>query len=64
MELERYNVRELAYGRLARVIGPSERVLFWKSPMNVTLERIDVRANPEVPPSLLRRWRAWGANRP
>ena len=36
-------------GRLSRVIGPSNRVLFWKGPVNVTFERIDVRATPEVP---------------
>jgi hypothetical protein len=41
------------YGRLARVIGPSNRVLFWKGPVNVTFERIDVRENPEVPVLLL-----------
>jgi regulator of protease activity HflC (stomatin/prohibitin superfamily) len=40
-------------GRLARVIGPSERVLFWKGSVNVKFERIDVRANPEVPALLL-----------
>lgn len=40
-------------GRLARVIGPSSRVLFWKGPVNVTFERIDVRANPEVPAAML-----------
>lgn len=40
-------------GRLARVVGPSQRVLFWKGPVNVTFERIDVRANPEVPSILV-----------
>jgi hypothetical protein len=40
-------------GRLARVICPSNRVLFWKGPVNVTFERIDVRAKPEVPAVLL-----------
>ena len=40
-------------GRLARVIGPSSRVLFWKGPVNVTFERFDVRANPEVPATML-----------
>src|SRR5215831_2093163 len=40
-------------GRLARVIAPFTRVLFWKGAVNVTFERIDVRANPEVPASLL-----------
>jgi regulator of protease activity HflC (stomatin/prohibitin superfamily) len=40
-------------GRLARVIGPSSRVLFWKGAVNVTFERIDVRAKPEVPAGML-----------
>jgi len=40
-------------GRVARVIGPSSRVLFWKGPVNVTFERIDVRENPEVPAALV-----------
>src|ERR1044071_2627373 len=40
-------------GRPARVIGPSNRVLFWKGPVNVTFDRIDVRENPEVPTRLL-----------
>jgi regulator of protease activity HflC (stomatin/prohibitin superfamily) len=40
-------------GRLSRVIGPSNRVLFWKGAVNVTFERIDVRQSPEVPVLLL-----------
>jgi regulator of protease activity HflC (stomatin/prohibitin superfamily) len=40
-------------GRPARVIAPSNRVLFWKGPVEVTYERIDVRANPEAPPAML-----------
>ncbi len=40
-------------GRLARVIGPSSRVLFWKGPVQVTFERIDARANPEAPAGML-----------
>ena len=44
--------------RLARVIGPSMRVLYWKGAMNVTFDLIDVGAQPEVParfvPSLVR----------
>jgi regulator of protease activity HflC (stomatin/prohibitin superfamily) len=40
-------------GRPARVIGPSARCLFWKGPVEATFERIDVRANPEVPARLL-----------
>jgi regulator of protease activity HflC (stomatin/prohibitin superfamily) len=40
-------------GRVARVIGPSSRVLFWKGPINVTFELFDARVNPEVPTSKL-----------
>jgi hypothetical protein len=40
-------------GRLARVIAPSNRVLYWKGALNVTFESIDVRAEPEVPVRLL-----------
>jgi regulator of protease activity HflC (stomatin/prohibitin superfamily) len=40
-------------GRVARVIGPSGRVLFWKGPVNVTFELFDARVNPEVPASKL-----------
>jgi len=39
--------------RLARVVAPSSRVLFWKGTVSVTFELIDVRSNPEVPASLL-----------
>src|SRR4051812_44533834 len=37
--------------RVARVIGPSSRVLFWQGPVQVTFELIDVRATPEVAPA-------------
>jgi regulator of protease activity HflC (stomatin/prohibitin superfamily) len=40
-------------GRLARVIAPSSRVLFWKGAVNVTYDLIDVRAEPEAPVRLL-----------
>jgi regulator of protease activity HflC (stomatin/prohibitin superfamily) len=40
-------------GRLARVIGPASRVLFWRGPVEVTFDRIDVRQEPEVPARLL-----------
>lgn len=40
-------------GRPARVIAPSSRVLFWKGPVEVTYERIDVREKPEVPGRML-----------
>lgn len=36
-------------GRLSRVVGPGQRVLFWKGPVSVTFEVIDVRDAPEVP---------------
>jgi regulator of protease activity HflC (stomatin/prohibitin superfamily) len=35
-------------GRLARVIPPSTRVLFWRGAIEVTFASIDVRAEPEV----------------
>ena len=40
-------------GRLARVIVPSNRVLYWEDAANVTFESIEVRAEPEVPARLL-----------
>jgi len=40
-------------GKLSRVIGPSNRVLFWKAAVNVAFELIDVRAQPEVPAKML-----------
>jgi len=40
-------------GRLARVMGPSSRVLFWKGAAAVTFELIDARAEPQVPERLL-----------
>jgi regulator of protease activity HflC (stomatin/prohibitin superfamily) len=40
-------------GKLTRVIGPSNRVLFWKGAANVTFEMADVRAEPAVPSRLL-----------
>jgi regulator of protease activity HflC (stomatin/prohibitin superfamily) len=39
--------------RLARVIAPSNRVLYWKDAVNVTFETVEVRAEPEVPARLL-----------
>ena len=36
-------------GRLARVIAPSNRVLYWKGAVSVTFESIDVRAEPANP---------------
>ena len=40
-------------GRLARVIPPSSRVLYWKGAIHVTFELIDVRNEPEAPVRLL-----------
>jgi hypothetical protein len=49
-------------GRLARVIAPSNRVLYWKGAVNVTFETIEVRAEPECPPVCWRGWCDWAAN--
>ena len=40
-------------GKLARVVGPGQRVLFWRAAVEVTFERIDVVAEPEVPTRLV-----------
>jgi regulator of protease activity HflC (stomatin/prohibitin superfamily) len=52
-------------GRLARVIAPSNRVLYWKGALHVTFETIEVREQPEVPahlmPGLVRLGRESGA---
>jgi regulator of protease activity HflC (stomatin/prohibitin superfamily) len=40
-------------GKLNRVIAPARRVLFWKGPVEVTFELIDVRAEREVPERLV-----------
>jgi len=40
-------------GKLARVIGPAKRVLFWKAAVDVTFELIDVRSEPEAPVRLV-----------
>ena len=40
-------------GKLARIVPPSSRVLFWKAAVEVTFELIDVAAQPEAPVSLL-----------
>jgi regulator of protease activity HflC (stomatin/prohibitin superfamily) len=39
--------------KLARVIAPGKRVLFWRGVLEVTFELIDVREAPEVPARLL-----------
>ncbi len=40
-------------GKLARVIGPGKRVLFWRGVAELAFELIDVRKEPEVPERLL-----------
>jgi len=40
-------------GKLARVIGPSSRVLFWRGAVNVTCDLMDVRQQPQAPERML-----------
>jgi regulator of protease activity HflC (stomatin/prohibitin superfamily) len=40
-------------GKVARVVGPGQRVLYWRAVVAVTFERIDVTAEPEVPARLV-----------
>ncbi|HLY18409.1 MAG TPA: slipin family protein [Bryobacteraceae bacterium] len=40
-------------GRLARVVAPSNRVLYWKDATTVTFELIDLRNAPEAPARML-----------
>jgi len=40
-------------GKLARVIAPAKRVLFWRGAVAVTFELIDVRADAQVPEKLV-----------
>ena len=40
-------------GKLARVVGPGRRVLYWRAAVQVTFERIGVVAEPEVPARLV-----------
>jgi regulator of protease activity HflC (stomatin/prohibitin superfamily) len=40
-------------GKLARVVGPGQRVLYWRAWIEVTFEVIDVAAEPEVPARLV-----------
>ena len=40
-------------GKLARVVKPGNRVLFWRGAVNVTFDLIEVRTAPEVPERLL-----------
>jgi len=48
-------------GRLARVVGPAQRVLFWKGAASVTFEVLDAAAEPEAPARLLRSLARLGA---
>ena len=40
-------------GKLARVLGPASRVLYWRGPVEITAEVIDAREKPEVPADLV-----------
>ena len=40
-------------GKLARVLGPGKRALYWRGPVEITSEVIDVTAAPEVPKALV-----------
>ena len=40
-------------GKLARVIGPGKRVLFWLGAVAVTFDVVDVKSEPEVPERLV-----------
>src|SRR5262249_31425017 len=40
-------------GKLARVVGPGKRVLFWRGPVNVSFTAMDARETPEVPRAIL-----------
>jgi regulator of protease activity HflC (stomatin/prohibitin superfamily) len=40
-------------GRLERVVGPGTRVLFWRGEMNIAIQVIDARSEPEVPAGML-----------
>jgi regulator of protease activity HflC (stomatin/prohibitin superfamily) len=40
-------------GRLARVVAPASRIMYWRTAVAVTFTLFDVRAEPEVPTALL-----------
>src|SRR3954467_2197483 len=40
-------------GRIARVIAPGNRAIFWRGLVEISFEVIDVRENPEVPQRVL-----------
>ncbi len=39
--------------KVTRVVGPGERILFWKGPVEVTYDLINARENAQVPPILV-----------
>src|SRR5579883_1658986 len=39
-------------GKLARVLGPGKRALYWKAAIEITSDVIDVTAAPEIPKTL------------
>jgi regulator of protease activity HflC (stomatin/prohibitin superfamily) len=40
-------------GKVARVLGPGKRALFWRGPVDVTWRLFDVHAEPEVPAGMV-----------
>lgn len=40
-------------GKLARILGPGKRALYWKASIEITSQVIDVTAAPEVPKALV-----------
>lgn len=40
-------------GKLSRVVGPGQRVLFWRGVIAITAKIIDVAAEPEVPEAMI-----------
>ena len=50
-------------GKLFKVMLPAKRMLFWRTPAEVTAEVVDVIASPEIPAQRLPRWNAWVRSR-
>jgi regulator of protease activity HflC (stomatin/prohibitin superfamily) len=40
-------------GKLARILGPGKRALYWRGPVEITFEVIDVTTAPEVPKAMV-----------
>jgi regulator of protease activity HflC (stomatin/prohibitin superfamily) len=40
-------------GKLARILGPGKRALYWRGPVEITSEVIDVTVAPDVPKTLV-----------